>query len=145
MSALFDSANTVSFLGPILAMIALTFVGIATLMVRRGAAISRNEVDIEKYGTHKGLEEPNRVTSANRHMANLFEVPVLFYVICLASQLYGPGDSWQLGLAWVYFIARLGQSAIHLTYNNVNQRGMMWLAGNVVLVVMSIRLAIGML
>jgi hypothetical protein len=56
---------------------------------------------------------------ASNHFKNLFEMPVLFYVACVAAALTDvTADCLVYRLLWVYYFARLGHSVVHLTYNN---------------------------
>jgi hypothetical protein len=73
------------------------------------------------------------VNRSTRHIANLFEFPVLFYVVCLiALQLHTTGAA-ALVLAWVYVALRALHSIIHLTYNRVMHRMPVFMASNFVL------------
>jgi len=53
---------------------------------------------------------------------NLFEVPVLFYAVCLALASTGTVTPAQLSLAWLFVIGRAVHSLIHVTYNRVMHR-----------------------
>lgn len=62
---------------------------------------------------------------------NLFEVPVLFFAICLLLLLTGLTDTLQATLAWVYVGLRTLHSFIHLTYNRVKHRFLAYSASTV--------------
>lgn len=53
---------------------------------------------------------------------NLFEVPVLFFAICLALAVTDLVTPIQLTLAWVFVVFRAAHSVIHTTYNTVKHR-----------------------
>ena len=61
-------------------------------------------------------------TRASDNYKNLFEMPVLFYVLCLALYVTESANEFYLAAAWVYVALRVVHSFIHLTYNNVLQR-----------------------
>ncbi|HEY2071457.1 MAG TPA: MAPEG family protein [Rhizomicrobium sp.] len=59
---------------------------------------------------------------SNPNFADLLEMPVLFYVICLVDFVANRVDATMLWLAWAYVILRALHSAVHLTYDNFQQR-----------------------
>ena len=74
------------------------------------------------------------VNRANRNLMNLLEVPVLFYVACLVLYVTGGASHVTVLLAWIYVVLRIVHSAIHLTYNTIRHRGLVFAASNVVVV-----------
>lgn len=61
-------------------------------------------------------------TAAADNFRNLFEVPVLFFAVCLALVLTGLVTPVQLALAWLFVGLRALHSLIHITYNRVSHR-----------------------
>jgi hypothetical protein len=61
-------------------------------------------------------------TAAADNFRNLFEIPVLFYVLCVMLALTGLATPLQVGLAWLYVALRAMHSLIHITYNRVSHR-----------------------
>ncbi len=57
-----------------------------------------------------------------RNFVNLFEMPVLFYVLCLASYVMHNVSEALLVLAWIYVVFRIVHSLIHVTYNKIIHR-----------------------
>jgi hypothetical protein len=79
----------------------------------------------------QGEEIPDIAQKTNRYFANLFQVPVLFYgagILYIAMELTGPTP---VILAWVFVAARVIHTCIHLGYNNVMHRLVMFGIGNV--------------
>jgi len=70
---------------------------------------------------------------------NLLELPVLFYVVCLAFFVTGKVDTLAVVLAWAYVALRAAHSVIHLSYNNVFHRLSVYAASNVVLLALWVR------
>jgi hypothetical protein len=87
----------------------------------------------------EGPEVPPDVSVANRNLMNLLEMPVLFYVVCIAFYVTRHVDHGLIRLAWVFVAFRLVHSLIHLTSNRVLHRLTAFAASNVVLVMMWIR------
>jgi hypothetical protein len=82
---------------------------------------------------------PTDVTVVNRNLMNLLEMPVLFYVVCIAFYVTRHVDPGLITLAWIFVAFRLVHSLIHLTTNRVLQRLTAFALSNVVLVMMWIR------
>ncbi len=57
----------------------------------------------------------------NPNFADLLEMPVLFYIVCLMTVLAGRTDDTMLWLAWIYVALRAAHSAVHLTYDKRSQ------------------------
>lgn len=68
-------------------------------------------------------------TQAADNLSNLFELPVLFYVLCLALAATGLGTRGDIAAAWVFVVLRVVHSLIHLTYNRVIHRFIAWMLG----------------
>lgn len=77
---------------------------------------------------------PPHVSLPNRNYMNLLELPVLFYVAGILIYVTGGATPAMLMTAWVYVGLRVLHSLIHLTYNHVIQRMLVFAASNVVLV-----------
>ena len=138
---MFDTAHqTVIFL-PMLVVAALTFVAFVRMAAARGAAVKAGQ-DPNFYRAHLGTPEPEFATAAVRHYGNLFELPTLFYAGCLTAFLLGAVSGWLLVFAWGYVVARLIQSAVHMTYNNPSHRGGGFVLGAVFMAALWIDLAI---
>jgi hypothetical protein len=85
------------------------------------------------------LREPNwptRVTQVGNAYHNELELPLLFYVLTILSIITRHADLLFVLLAWVFVVLRLARAYIHVTDNRVSRRGMVFLAGAIVLAVM---------
>lgn len=114
---------------PVCAMVLLSAAVLLRLFLGRVAAV-RAGVKLSYFRIYQGDDPtPPRVAAAARHFTNLFELPVLFYVLCLALYATRSVDAVFLGLAWAFVALRYLHSAIHLTYNDVNHRLVVYLLG----------------
>jgi hypothetical protein len=115
--------NTALF-GPILAMVGLTAVVMFALFRRRIPALAKAKPSMEDLRTRAAIDRlPAPATWASENLQNLFEMPVLFYVICLGAMITGSGDSIvTLVFAWIFVGLRAGHSFVHLNGNNVLRR-----------------------
>lgn len=66
----------------------------------------------------------------NPNFADLLEMPVLFYVVCLMAVMAGRTDATMLWLAWIYVALRALHSAVHLTYDNPTHRAVLFALSN---------------
>jgi len=102
-----------------------------TLGVKRYLAVERNRVDLAFYRLYQDGKEPADLAAYTRHLANLYEAPVLFYAVVIMAYASGNGQDLMLALAWCYVAARYLHSLIHLTSNVVLRRfqafGLSWL------------------
>jgi hypothetical protein len=67
-------------------------------------------------------------TAAADNFRNLFEVPVLFYVLCVAIAASGGSTPGLVTAAWAYVGLRALHSLIHVTYNRVTHRFLVYVA-----------------
>lgn len=72
-------------------------------------------------------------TNAADNFRNLFEVPVLFFAICLVLLVSNSDSLLLLGMAWLFVALRAIHSLIHITYNKVLQRFKVYVAGTLLL------------
>ncbi len=125
---MFNAANPASILVPMLALIALTFIGFVRMATARATAVKAGQAP-GYYRAHLGPPEPEETVAAVRHYGNLFELPTLFYAGCLTSFALGATSPWTLIFAWGYVIARVVQSVIHMGYNNPTHRAVAFILG----------------
>ncbi|TGN03340.1 MAPEG family protein [Leptospira dzoumogneensis] len=118
---------------PIGALALLTFFVLLQIPIRRLYAgfIGKVIVDDFKFGESKNV--PHWVTIPNRNYMNLLEMPLLFYLICLIQYLTNSIDPLNFKLAWIYVGFRFAHSLIHLTYNNVIHRLIIFASSNLIL------------
>jgi hypothetical protein len=72
-------------------------------------------------------------TQAADNFRNLFEVPVLFYLLCVAIASNGGSTPGFVAAAWVYVGLRALHSLIHVTYNRVVHRFLVYVASTLLL------------
>jgi len=79
---------------------------------------------------------PARTTQAAHSFSNQFELPVLFYVLTILALVTKQAGVVFVILAWVFVICRLAQAYVHITSNVVRLRGVFFIIGAIVLMVM---------
>ncbi|MBC3764499.1 MAPEG family protein [Neptunicella marina] len=107
---------------PMYAMVLLVLI-VALLMGKaRFGAVKRKEVQVKYFLYNRGYDIPEKLAKLEQNFSNLFEVPVLFYALCitmLALNIHSPVIE---ALAWAYVGLRYLHSYIHITYNHVLHR-----------------------
>jgi len=108
---------------PIFAMFFLTLTVLVLLFKARVMATRRKLVSPAYFLTYSTNErEPETSLAMSRNFTNLFEAPVLFYVVCIAIIVTNAENLILVGLAWAYVIARVIHSLIHTGSNNLPWR-----------------------
>jgi hypothetical protein len=102
-------------------------------------AVRTHRVPVHAFRLGESAEVPPELAVFNRNFMNLLEMPLLFYVVCLALYVTHAVDRTALLLGWAYVVLRLVHTAIHLTFNRVNVRFVPFAASNVVLLTLWIR------
>ena len=77
---------------------------------------------ITRFGQTRGQRESAAAVNASANLRNQFEVPVLFYVMCLAAMQVDAAGTAMIVLAWLFVVSRAIHAAIHLTYNHIPHR-----------------------
>ncbi|HEY7739950.1 MAG TPA: MAPEG family protein [Steroidobacteraceae bacterium] len=72
-------------------------------------------------------------TGAADNFRNLFEVPVLFYALCIAIAATGGSTRALVTAAWAYVALRALHSLIHVSYNRVVHRFLVYVASTLLL------------
>ena len=127
---------------PCFAMLVLTFIVALRMFVLRIRAVKNRDVSISYFKIYKAdTPLPMAMLQTDRHFINLFEVPVLFYMVCLFSVITFHVDTKMLLAAWFYVFFRGVHAFIHLTSNNIQGRMLAYIFGWAALLYMGISLA----
>ena len=128
-------------LGPVLALVAWTFVICGWLYATRIPAISRHRVVYDParpaHEFHDQLPASVRWKADNYN--NLMEQPTLFYAVAVALALLGAASRLDLTLAWIYVALRVAHSLVQVTVNRVAFRFPLFMAATLILLVMTLR------
>ena len=104
---------------PLFALFALTLFVALRLGYLRYTAVAKREVDLRYFKSYDSFDEPERLRITSRHLINLLEMPMLFYIICILAFVTNQSSALLVSLAWGYVAARLVHSYIHLGANVV--------------------------
>lgn len=127
-----------SILEPALAMVVLTFVVWVVMYVLRLGYISTKKLDVQLLSSPEKMSAalPERVNNAANNLKNLFEVPVLFYVVCFYIAVAGISSEILVTLARTYVSLRALHSLVHCSVNIVKLRFTFYFVSCVVLISM---------
>lgn len=134
-----------NILYPAFVMFALTMFVQLQLGRKRVAAIRAGRIDVAYFKAYRGREEPEDLRIYSRHLINLYEAPVLFYVIVIIAFITNQAGAAPVALAWAYVGLRIVHSYVHLGSNKVLLRFRLFLASLVVLTILWALVLIGML
>lgn len=129
-----------AILYPVFAMVLLTAVALFRLGFMRSRAVERREVEFGYYKTYQAGAEPEHLAAISRHVVNLFETPVLFYVATILAYVTSQTGWLMVALAWAYVAARAVHSWIHLTSNVVIWRFRVFIVSWLILLAMWVAL-----
>lgn len=126
--------QTTWILYPMFAMVILTLV-IATRMLQlRFRAVVNDSLNPAYFKLNRGGKPPEYMTQVDQHYINLFESPVLFYVIVVLAYVVQFVDMVSLSLAWGFVFARLGHAYVHTGKNRILQRRNIFLLSIILLI-----------
>ena len=129
---------------PFIGMMILTFVVWVFMYVRRISFLHRNKVYTQKLTTPERLAEiiPEQINYPSYNLKNLFELPVVFYALCLYLFVTASVDETFVIAAWTFLGLRILHSANHCTVNNVMLRFLAYMAAALALWFMVLRAAL---
>jgi len=134
-------------LWPMIGMMVLTAVVWFVLYAKRIPAMKKAGVPVQTYTTPDKTVVllPDAVNYPANNFKNLFELPVLFYGLCLFLYVTGSVDKTYVIAAWLFFAFRVLHSIVHCTSNIVMLRFYLYLAAALALWFMLGRAVIGLL
>ena len=110
-----------ALLWPVLAQVAWTFLLYVWLTVARFKAVGRGEAQWPVFAL--GREEPPRVARITRNLANQFELPVIFYAVCVLLVATSQALWLDVAAAWVFVLGRVIHTGVQTLTDDVPLRG----------------------
>lgn len=108
---------------PSIVMALMTCGLILSLGIRRFVAVRRREVNPRLYVTFSTDDrEPDSLRRLGRNVQNQFEVPPLFHLAVWGTYAAGDVTAVTVGMAWFFVASRVLHAFIHIAYNNVMHR-----------------------
>jgi hypothetical protein len=118
-----------------LGMMALTAIVWFVMYARRIPTMRKARLPAQTYTIPETISQhlPEAVNYPANNLKNLFELPVLFYALCLYLYVAGHVDQIYVLAAWLFFILRVLHSIVHCTRNIVMLRFYLYSAAALVL------------
>lgn len=128
---------------PFFGLMLLTMVVWVFMYIRRLAWITANNPDPQSISTPEKLNQilPEAVNYPSNNLKNLFELPVLFYALCLYLAWSDQVDQLYVYGAHAYLALRIAHSTVHCTVNLVLLRFGLYVASSLILWLMIARAA----
>ena len=134
-----------AILWPTFALVALIFAVVMAMATKRFAHMKTTPPRRENFvnsQAQRAYFAP--VDSPASNLANLFEMPVLFFALVPLLLIFRHADHIQVGLAWVFVALRVVHSFIHIREGRALFRFWAYLASCITLGVMWVGFAIDM-
>ena len=103
---------------PLLFMIILTMLVTFRLLIIAVYLVRTKQVHIKQFRMFDG-EIPQYALSAREHFKNMFEIPVLFYVLCILSITTNNYSQIDINIAWGFAISRLLHTIVRIPNKDV--------------------------
>ena len=105
-----------------------------------------NKTVVGEAHRHPPFDEGSRLLkNLQRNLTNLFEFPILFYVVCISIFVADKVDDYFITLAYWYFYFRVAHSIYHIFFNQLIIKGgfpirsLLWIPSTATLVWMWVR------
>jgi hypothetical protein len=125
---------------PVLAQVLLTLIMFIVLGKRKAKAVQAGKVN-RKQAALDNRVWPEDVVKVSNNIANQFEAPVLFYILCLVIYNIDAADTVSIVLAWLFALSRYAHAYVHVGSNYVPMRLRFFMVGCLVLIAMLILVA----
>ena len=102
-------------------MVALTFVVTMRLLYFAVKSVKKGEVHIKQYRIYDG-EFPPIFNSVRQHYKNMFEMPILFYLLAVLLLIQGNTTNLDIIFAWGFVVFRILHSISRIPNRDVNLR-----------------------
>ena len=102
--------------------------------------LNKSFIDPEQHRHPPFTEGSKMLKNAQRNLANLFEFPIFFYVICIIIFITNKVDEQFTALAYWYLYLRIAHSIYHIFFNHLILNGgfpvrsLIWIPSTIVLV-----------
>lgn len=132
--------NSNHIIWPVLAQILLTLMMFIVLGIRKAKAVKAGAVNRQEAALDNRVW-PKDVVKVSNNIANQFEVPVLFYVICLVFYSINAAGMAVIVMASLFALSRYAHAYVHIGSNYVPMRLRLFLVGCLILIAMLVLVA----
>jgi hypothetical protein len=135
--------NQTAIFWPVIAQVLLVYIVYGLLGLGRKAAVQAGDARVSDFRENR--KEPPQSLFVNNNLANQFQLPVLFYVVCLCLYVTQGSSIVTVALAWIFVVSRYLHAFIHVTSNRIRYRSPVFALGYLVLGIMWLWFALHLL
>ena len=117
----FTFMDNILIIYPILPIVFLNFIVVFHMRYTIGKAIKKRDVEYKYFRAYEG-SAPEYMLISRHHYKNFFEIPILFYLLCIVLYSINDVSTIDLWIAWLFVIFKFGHSYIRMTSNYVSYR-----------------------
>lgn len=125
---------------PMIAQVALVYVIYAVVSKKRIDAVRAGQARTSQFRENR--VEPDESLFARNNLVNQFELPVLFYPLCICLFVTGGVSIFTLVLAWLFVASRYIHAWIQITTNRIRHRRPAFILGYFLLAALWINFAL---
>ncbi len=139
-----QTMSQTTIFSPFFATSLLTMVVWIYMYIQRIGFITRQKLDPQDLAAPGMMVKllPSSATNASDNLKNLFEVPIVFYALCLYLFVTQQVDPVYVNAGWIFVIFRVCHSLIHCTVNRITLRFSCYLLSTIALWFIAIRAAL---
>ena len=126
------------FVIPITLMAFLNLFLIFRLIFMATSYTRNKDIRLSQFRIYEG-EFPDRLRSARQQYQNMFEIPIIFYLLCLLNIYFNNYNQFDIVLAWGFVIFRM----IHFFIRLQNQKNINIIPRTFIFIISLIFLTIG--
>lgn len=124
---------------PLIAMALLVFIAWFSMFFKRMSEINKHNLRFQDLNVFNKNLTKKFLTSGDNYR-NLFEMPVMYYVAILLVIILKIDNPFYLYTAWGYVLIRYLHTFIHITYNKVFHRFLMYAFSCFILLIIWIKI-----
>ena len=106
---------------PILAVVLMNFIVMFHMRYMISKAIKNRDVEYKYFRAYES-SAPEYLLTSRHHYKNFFEIPILFYLLCLVLYMIDDVSVIDLWIAWLFVVFKGIHSYIRITSNYVPYR-----------------------
>ena len=106
---------------PILAVVLMNFIVMFHMRYMISKAIKNRDVEYKYFKAYES-SAPEYLLTSRHHYKNFFEIPILFYLLCLVLYMIDDVSAIDLCIAWLFAVFKGIHSYIRITSNYVPYR-----------------------
>jgi len=133
--------NLQSIFIPFFGMMILTLSVWLYLYYLRLSYLIREKINPQSIATTREMNNivPEKINWPSENLNNLFELPILFYAVCIYLYVTQQVDDIYLALAYGFLLFRIMHSVVHCKYNKVIHRFYIYILSSFMLWIIIIR------